>query len=138
MTNLDYITIDDKGVCVGGVPTKTYRGIMLHAETLNDPLHDFDFLRRQCGYNLTEIHCLISVTTGVVDKVGTPSERPGQHIWARIKLLNGDITPWVYVADGITTPAAARDCVLSVGGSLFAFHRHNLRKALFGYDTRSR
>ena len=132
MTNLDYVTIKVNGVFIGNKPTTSYRGQELYPTLVRDALIEFPGLSKLCGF--TELHCLASETPGDMDTVGDPSEKSGQHIWARAKLSNNNITPWVYVVDGAGYGVKSIPSVVTA--ELYAFHRHNLRIAMFGWDAR--
>ncbi|MBO7508992.1 MAG: hypothetical protein J6T57_01820 [Alphaproteobacteria bacterium] len=132
MTNLDYVTLKVNGAFIGNNPATSYRGQELYPTLVRDSLIDFPILSKL--YNFTELHCLASETQGEMDTVGTPSKKPGQHIWARAKLSNNDITQWVYVVDG--AGYGVKSITSVVTGELFAFHRHNLRITMFGWDAR--
>ena len=132
MTDLDYVTIKATGVFIGNKPTTSYRGQELYPSLVRDGMRGFEILHN--NYSFTELHCLASETPGKFDTVGAPSEKTGQHIWARAKLSNNIVTPWVYVIDGAEYGIK---CIPNVVTSeLWAFHRHNLRKAIFGWDVR--
>ena len=124
--------------------TTKYRGICLHYETLANPLLNIRQLQN-AGYKFIEIHCLSSITKGEPNKPGNPSGEHGRYIWTQAVMKNdsviyfngkkGDKGPWVYVGDGTTPDAAARDCALHVLTNLCWRHRHDLRIAVFGYDA---
>ena len=133
MTNLDYVTIKVNGVFIDNKPTTSYRGQELYPSLVRDGLTGFKLLLND--YNFTELHCLASETPGMHDAVGDPSEKPGQHIWARAKLPDNTVTPWVYVVDGL---GYGVKCIPNVvTNELLVYHRHNLRKAIFGRNARA-
>ena len=135
MTNLDYVTITINGVFLGDKLTTSYHDTEFDTDVVKDAMTTFRTLRNVFKYDIEELHCLASETPGIYDTAGNPSEKPGRYIWGRAKLSNKTVSPWVYVADGVGY--GTRSIPSLITGELFAHHRHNLRKAMLGWDARS-
>lgn len=135
MTNQDYVTINVNGIFLGDKLTTSYRGKEFESNVVKDAMTGFEILRNVFKYDIEELHCLASETPGTHDTVGNPSEKTGQYIWGRAKLSNNNVSPWVYVVDGVGYGVKFIPNVIV--NELLVGHRHKLRVAMLGWDARA-
>ena len=135
MDNKYYITMNERGVFVDGEPVTRYRN-----EEIEDvrklPVY-FSQTKREIkaayGLDLAEIHALSSLTPVCYGKMGTPSLENGCYAWARVKLSDGRVSPWIgvigfhFLPDGSCARHCAGECVRD------ASEDPVLRKALFRF-----
>ena len=91
-TNKEYVTINAKGIFVGGKRAKKYRGQGMYFA--QDAVNFFKDFQNQ-NKNVAELHILSSETSGTSLKSGKPSRKHGKYPWCRVKFDNGSVGPWV-------------------------------------------
>ena len=135
MTSANYITINDKGVFVGGKLTTTYRGQDI--ESVDDL--PWQFLRTKkdikniLNLDLVEIHALSSSSPCLYGEPGVAStDEDGCYAWVRVKLSDGRILPWVgmggfhFVPFGSCARYCASECIRKIATE------QRVRQAVFG------
>lgn len=90
--NKEYVTINAKGIFVGGKRAKKYRGQGMYFA--QDAVNFFKDFQNQ-NKNVAELHILSSETSGTSLKSGNPSRKHGKYPWCRVKFDNGNVGPWV-------------------------------------------
>ena len=99
----DYITINENGIFIGGVPTLFYRDSkLLYPEKAIQEFKEVkDLVKTKNNLDISEVHGLSSETPvdGSTGDKGNPSPNHGAWLWYRVKFKDGELSPWVYAAD---------------------------------------
>lgn len=106
-TDKDYITITENGYFINSQPTNYYRSELILLPKYNSFVFT-NFLHKQ---GIQEIHALTSETNGIYLNTGNPSGKHGQNIWCSVKLINGTIDDWIFVAKTADPKIAAYYCI---------------------------
>ena len=93
IANTNYITINNDGVFVGGEPATTYNGKEIGF--IDNTRVCFSDIQMQ-NPEVQELHVGAFETNGRFMKAGNPSEVFGKNAWARVKLWDGRLGPWVF------------------------------------------
>ena len=86
----EYITIKLNGVFVGDKQTSTYRDAYIATLSPVDTLVQLN----KNHPNVSEIHCMTSITHGTPNKFGNPLSQHGPIAWFRVKTVDGTVSPW--------------------------------------------
>ncbi len=120
--NTEYLTINQKGVFIGGQPAVYYCGEKLHSQSLIKTY--FDYIQEKFPI-IQEFHILSSETIGnQYDIIEQPSQRHGSYAWCRIKSNNGELGRWVLDNKYKSVPQSYGYCV--IGFSMDIQFRKNL------------
>ncbi len=117
--NTRYITVDKDGIFVGGKPARAYRfpykgnkiQFMERIESC------FAEIQRQ-NPEVQELHIGLFETEGIFAKTGNPSgksEKLERYAWARVKLFDGRLGPWVLCGTYISESDCAAYCASNCG-----------------------
>lgn len=123
----DYITINENGIFIGGVPTLFYRDSKLIYP--QDAIKTFkkikDLAKTRNGLDVSEVHGLSSETPvdGSTGDIGNPKPNHGCWLWYRVKFKDGKLSPWVNASDFVGDRAdgvCAACCAYFVGTLLYS------------------
>lgn len=101
----DYITINENGIFIGGVPTLFYRDSkLLYPEKAIQEFKEVkDLVKTKNNLDVSEVHGLSSETQigdrGSIGDKGNPGPNHGSWLWYRVKFKDGELSPWVYASD---------------------------------------
>ncbi|MBP5795200.1 MAG: hypothetical protein J6W41_04260 [Alphaproteobacteria bacterium] len=131
--NTEYITVNAKGIFVGGKPATTYRG---------EKICDIDCVERVFAWvqeqnpNIAEFHIGAFVTPGKRAKPGNPDGAFGPNAWCRVKYKNGKFGAWVFNLTDYSAALCAYYCASIC--ALFVRNYASFRSAVFGLiDTKN-
>ena len=111
ISNTEYITINKNGVFVGGKSTSLYRGKEIYF--LNVVKILFAEIQKQ-NPKVQELHIGKFKSGGDFAVPGNPSCGVENNTWCRVKLINGDLGPWVFFDTNASVSFIAIDCVSHV------------------------
>ena len=122
--NTEYLTINQKGIFIGGQPAVYYCGEKLHSQSLIKTY--FDYIQEKFP-TIQEIHVLSSETAGArYDINAQPSQHHGNYAWCRIKFNNGMLSKyWVLDDKYNSVPQSYGYCVVGISYDI------NFRTKLF-------
>ena len=107
----EYITVkrekDRVGIFVGGKPATYYRGVIIY--DINYVKNIFAWIQEQ-NPDITELHVLLSKTSGRYATVGNPSPEHGRYAWCRVKNKGGELGGWVFALARKSVYDCARYC----------------------------
>ncbi len=85
ISDKDYITVNKNGIFVGGKPATTYRGEeILFPKDIQNFFNDI----QEESMLISDVHVLLSKTSGKSNQVGKPVGDKGNYLWSRV-VLNG-------------------------------------------------
>jgi len=123
----DYITINENGIFIGGVPTLFYRDskIIYPEEAIETFKKIKNLVKTRNNLDVSEVHALSSETpvAGSFGGVGDPKPNHGRWLWYRVKFNDGSLSPWAYATDFIGDRAAgvcAACCAFYVDSLLYS------------------
>ena len=103
-----YMTINERGIFVGGKPAWFYRGQEIFGARY--AMRVFADMQQK-NKDVVEWHVISSETPGEVAKPGDPSLYPGRFAWMRVVLQRGIVGSWVCGYDeALSTDECACTC----------------------------
>jgi len=93
ISNTEYITINNKGIFVGGKPAVRYHGeVIAKIDVVRENFAAIQLMNPE----IKELHVGAFATKGTDLKQGKPSGEYGPYAWCRVKYLNGNMGDWVF------------------------------------------
>ena len=118
----EYITVkrekDRVGIFVGGKPATDYRGVIIY--DINYVKNIFAWIQEQ-NPDITELHVLLSKTSGRYATVGNPSPEHGRYAWCRVKNNDGKLGGWVFTCEYVSAAFSASYCAYDCAFYVRAF-----------------
>lgn len=112
ISNTKYVTINKDGVFVAEQPVTTYHGEKIYF--INGIKANFAEIQSQ-NPKIQELHIGAFETKGELAEQGTPSGVFGRNAWARVKLFDGRLGPWVFTGWYGSASNCASYCVSGSG-----------------------
>ena len=126
--NTEYITINKDGVFVGGKPATIYCGHLIYFS--DNARARFVEIQKQ-NPELQELHVGAFETKGIFAKKGNPSEVFGKNAWARAKMSDGRLGPWVFQSTYGSDTDCANNCAYNCG--YYILNNSDMRSAMFDF-----
>ena len=89
--NTEYVTVNEKGVLVGGTPVTYYNGTKMIG--IGNAQKDFANIKKVYPY-VEELHIGLFESRGQYAQLGNPSGK-GLNSWCRAKFCDGSVGKWV-------------------------------------------
>lgn len=122
-----YITINENGIFIGGMPTLFYRDskLIYPEEAIETFKKIKDLVKTRNNLDVSEVQGLSSETPvdGSTGDIGNPKPNHGSWLWYRVKFKDGKLSPWVNGASFVGGRAAgvcAACCAFYVDSLLYS------------------
>lgn len=114
--NTEYVTINKKGIFVGGKLAVRYHGeIIAKADVVKESFAAIQAMNPE----ITELHVGAFETKGEDLKSGKPSGKFGPYAWCRVKFLNGNMGDWVFCSFPYCSASfCAYDCAYNCSSNI--------------------